>query len=152
EVSPPSPCLFDIDGTISIAAAPNTIGRTIADQLIERGRSWKSYQESLPTGGADGVNYSDGFFSNKTDFTSLINSGSFTPWSVQNVNIPAVASQSDAQSDIVFLYAVKHNPFVYFRNVQQGLNPDNSLRNVVGFDGPNGLYQDLGSGNVPNFS
>jgi hypothetical protein len=152
EVSPPSACLFDIDGTTSIGAAPNTIGKTIADQLVERGGSWKSYQESLPPGGADGVNYSDGFFSNKTDFTSLISSKSFTSWSVQNVTIPAIGSQSDAQSDIVFLYAAKHNPFVYFRNVQEGTNPSNSLRNIVGFDGPGGLYQDLGSGNVPSFS
>ena len=55
EVSAP-PCLWDIDGIASLAAAPNTIGKTIADQLVERGRSWKSYQESLPVGSADGVN------------------------------------------------------------------------------------------------
>jgi hypothetical protein len=152
EVTPPSPCLFNIDGIASIPAAPNTVGKTIADQLAERGRSWKSYQESLPPGGADGVNYSDGFFSNLTDFTSLISSGSFTSWSAQNISIPAIASQTDAQGDIVALYAAKHNPFVYFRSVQEGSNPANSLRNVVGFDGPGGLFTDLGSGNVPNFS
>ena len=151
EVSAP-PCLFDIDGTTSIAAAPNTIAKTIADQLVEHGRSWKSYQESLPPGGADMVNYSDGFFTNNTDFSALINAGSFATWKVQGVTIPAIGSQTDAQGDIVFLYAAKHNPFVYFRDVQEGTNPDNSLRNVVGFDGTGGLYQDLGSGNVPDFS
>jgi hypothetical protein len=82
----------------------------------------------------------------------LISSGSFTSWSIQNVTVPAAASQSNAQGDIVLLYAAKHNPFVYFRDVQEGTNPNNSLRNVVGFDGAGGLYQDLGSGNVPDFS
>jgi len=152
EVSPPSPCLFDIDGTTSLAAAPNTVGKTIADQLAERGRSWKSYQESLPVSGADGVNYSDGFFTNNTDFSTLISGGSFASWSIQNVTVPAIASQGDAQNDIVFLYAAKHNPFVYFRDVQEGTNPNSSLRNVVGFEGAGGLYQDLGSGNAPDFS
>jgi hypothetical protein len=159
EVSPPSPpsgCLWNIDGTASLAAAPKTIGKTIADQLAERGRSWKSYQESLPVGGADGVNYSDGFFTNLTNFAPFLpplsTPSSFTSWSVQGVNIPAVQSQSDANGDIVLLYAAKHNPFVYFRSVQEGLNPSNSVANVVGFDGPRGLYQDLGSGNVPDFS
>jgi hypothetical protein len=153
EVSPPSPCLWDIDGVASLAAAPNTVGKTIADQLVERGRSWKSYQESLPVGSADGVNYSDGFFTNLTNFASfLTNPSSFTSWGVQGVTIPAVMSQADANGDIVLLYAAKHNPFVYFRSVQEGMNPNNSLANVVGFDGPSGLYQDLGSGNVPDLA
>ena len=146
------PCLWDIDGVKSIAAAPNTVGKTIADQLVEHGRSWKTYQESLPIGGAEGVNYSDGFFSNLTNFSSYISSGSFSSWSVQGVTIPAVATQADANGDIVLLYAAKHNPFVYFRDVQEGTNPSNTLKNVVGFDGPGGLYQDLGTGDVPDFS
>jgi hypothetical protein len=152
EVSAP-PCLWDIDGVKSLAAAPNTIGKTIADQLVERGRGWKSYQESLPVGGADNVNYSDGFFTNLTNFGPfLTNPSSFTPWTVQGVNIPAVMSQADANGDIVLLYAAKHNPFVYFRSVQEGMNPRNSLANVVGFDGPSGLYQDLGTGDVPDLA
>jgi hypothetical protein len=145
------PCLWDIDGVKSIAAAPNTVGKTIADQLVEHGRTWKSYQESLPIGGADGVNYSDGFFTNLTNFNPYISSGSFASWAVQGVTIPAVATQADANGDIVLLYAAKHNPFVYFRDVQQGTNPRNSLKNAVGFDGPGGLYQDLGTGDVPDF-
>ena len=151
EVQSP-PCLWDIDGVKSLAAAPNTVGKSIADQLVEHGRRWKSYQQSLPIGGADNVNYSDGFFTNNTDFTSFLANGSFASWGVQNVTIPAAARQSDAQGDIVLLYAAKHNPFVYFRSVQEGKNPYNSLSNVVGFDGPGGLYQDLGTGNVPDFS
>jgi hypothetical protein len=143
------PCLWDIDGVKSINAAQNTVGKTIADQLVERGRSWKTYQESLPIGGADGVNYSDGFFSNLTNFSSFISSGSFSSWGIQGVTIPAVATQADANGDIVLLYAAKHNPFVYFRNVQEGTNPNNSLKNVVGFES---LYQDLGSGDVADFS
>jgi hypothetical protein len=61
-------------------------------------------------------------------------------------------TQADANSDIVFLYAAKHNPFAYFRSVQEGANPKNSLANVVGFDGPGGLYQDLGTGDVPDLA
>ena len=125
-------------------ASANTVGKTIADQLLEHGRSWKTYQESLPIGGADGVNYSDGFFTNLTNFNPFISSGSFASWKVQGVTIPAIATQADAQNDIVLLYAAKHNPFVYFRDVQEGTNPRNSLQNVVGFEGPGGLYQDLG--------
>jgi phosphatidylinositol-3-phosphatase len=150
EVSAP-PCLWNIDGVKSLAAAP-TVGKTIADQLVERGRSWKSYQESLPVGGADMVNYSDGYFTNNTSFASFINSSSFTQWKVQGVTIPAVMSQSDANGDIVLLYAAKHNPFAYFRSVQDGKDPRNSLANVVGFDGPAGLYQDLGTGDVPDLA
>ena len=48
------------------------------------------------------------------------------------------------------LYAVKHNPFAYFRDVQEGVNPRSSLKNMVDFDGAGGLYADLASGDVPN--
>ena len=54
--------------------------------------------------------------------------------------------------NVVYLYAVKHNPFAYFASVQQGWNPELSLRRVVSFDGPHGLYADLKAGSVPNFS
>ena len=156
------PCLWDLVGPNSadIPAAP-TVGKSIADQLYERGLTWKSYQESLPPiansetqeSAADLVNNADGFFSNLTDFTPFIADGSFSQWSVQGVNIPAVQTSADAHGDVVSLYAVKHNPFVYFRSVQEGGGDSrNSLKNVVGFVGPGGLYADLGSGNVPNFS
>ena len=152
EVSAP-PCLVDIDGTKSIAAASNTVAKTIADQLVEHGRSWKSYQESLPPGGPNLVNYSDGFFTNNTDFTPFINSTppSFSGWKVQGVPVPAIGSQSDANGDIVYLYAVKHNPFVYFQNVQEGTNPRNSLANVAGFDGPRRVVPGPGLGQNAGF-
>ena len=126
----------NIDGVISIAAATNVTGKTIADQLAERGLSWKSYQESLPLIGADNVNNSDGFFTDKTDFTTIL----------PTLNPPL------SQSDLVALYAVKHNPFVYFRSVQEAENRQSSLKNTVGFEGGHGLYADLGSGHVPAFS
>ncbi len=126
----------NIDGVQSIAAASNISGKTIADQLAETGGTWKSYQESLPPHGADTVNYSDGFYTNNTNF-SLIT--------------PALTPPLSA-SDIVFLYAVKHNPFAYFSSVQEGDEPGSDLSNVVGFDGWNGLYADLRSGSVPTFS
>jgi phospholipase C len=78
-----------------------TEGSTSADQLVDHGLSWKSYQESLPPYGADGVNNSDGLLS---DVTPL---GPF-----QSAFLPK-------------LYAVKHNPFVYFADVE-GSDPSSA--------------------------
>jgi len=125
---PCPPGLIDIDGT-SLAAAP-TVGKMIGDQLAERGLRWKSYQESLPPTGADGVDYSDGWF---TDVT------------------PPPASLGGAGA-LLKLYAAKHNPFVYFKSVQEGHDRHNSLANVVGFEGQSGLWDDLASGRLPNLS
>ena len=125
---PCPPGLIDIDGS-SLAAAP-TVGKMIGDQLAERGLRWKSYQESLPPTGADGVDYSDGWF---TDVT------------------PPPASLGGA-SALLKLYAAKHNPFVYFKSVQEGHDRHNSLANVVGFEGQSGLWDDLASGHLPNLS
>lgn len=127
---PQFPYLADIDGIQSVAAAP-TKGRSIGDQLVRHGLSWKSYQESLPITGADLVNYSNGTASNLTDFTNLA---------------PLTSSS------IVQAYAVKHNPFAYFKSVQEGTEYGNSLDNVVGFDGPKGLYADLARGTVPSLA
>ncbi len=128
EVTPPSvTSVTEIDGVQSIPAAA-TVGKTIADQLAERGLTWKSYQESLPPTGADLVNNSDGYFSNVTTIASAL---------------PA-----ETQT-LINLYAVKHNPFVYFQSVQEDAG---SLANSVGFDGAQGLYEDLASGQVPSFS
>ncbi len=102
-------------------APAQTVGMSIGDQLVAAGMSWKSYQENLPPSGADGVNNSDGLLSNLTE----------------------------AAPGVPNLYAVKHNPFVYFANVQSGRDPENSLKNVVGFES---LYDDLASGRVPNLA
>ena len=123
------PALTNIDGVFPAIPAAPTIGRTIADQLVEHGKTWKSYQESLPPIGANGVNFSDGFY---TD--------------------PALPPMADHTATLVKLYAAKHNPFVYFKSVQDGLDPRNSLHNVVGFEGAHGLFDDLISGRVPDFS
>jgi phosphatidylinositol-3-phosphatase len=117
---------LNIDGVRSIAANPHTVGKTIADQLHAFGMSWKSYQESLPASGADGVNFADGFFTDGS-------------------NIPgAIAGEKQS---LIKLYAAKHNPFVYFRSVQE-----NHLDRIAGFQGANGLFADLESGNVPDYS
>lgn len=108
----------------AIPAAQYT-GITIADQLAAAGKSWKSYQENLPATGADNVDYADGSFSN-----------------LDNVD----------QSKVQKLYAVKHDPFVYFDAIQRNQEPRNGLGNVAGFGGGNGLYADLAGGHVPNFS
>jgi phosphatidylinositol-3-phosphatase len=125
----PPAYIADIDGVKSVPPG-HTVGRSIADQLTEAGMSWKSYEESLPLGGAYGVNNSNGTVSNLSDFTYL-------PGLSQNV---------------VALYAVKHNPFAYFQSVQQGYPRNNSMNNVVGFDGPSGLFADLATGDLPTFS
>jgi hypothetical protein len=126
----------NIDGIRSFPAAPGTVGKTIGDQLVAKGKSWKTYQESLPLGGADQVNYSDGVFTDSTDFSKIL---------------PALTPPL-TQGGVVKLYAAKHNPFVYFKSVQDGTDPRNSLKNTVGFDGPRGLYADLATGKVPSFS
>src|SRR5713101_7506350 len=64
-----------------------------------------------------------------------------------DINIDGVKS-IPADSNI----AGKHNPFSYFQSVQEGLDSRNSLKNMVGFSGANGLFADLGSGHVPTFS
>ena len=107
------------------------MGKTIADQLNSAGKEWKTYQESLPLGSVYGVNYSNGTVTNLSSFTNLA---------------PLTSS------NIVQLYAVKHNPFAYFASIQEGDNRDSSLANTVGFDGPAGLYADLKSGKVPDFA
>jgi hypothetical protein len=101
--------------------AAKTVGITIADQLDERGLTWKSYQENLPPYGADGVNASDGLVSNTTQ----------------------------SEPGMPQLYAVKHNPFAYFANIEAGHNHDSSLKQVVDF---HQLYADLANGNVPNYA
>ena len=50
---------------------PTTVGKMIGDQLAETGRRWKSYQESLPAAGADGVDYSDGYFTDLSTISRL---------------------------------------------------------------------------------
>jgi hypothetical protein len=121
----------NIDGVKSIDAAKNTLGKTIADQLVEAGLTWKTYQESLPAAGADGVNFSDGFFTDSSNITAVI--------------------PGEAQG-LLKLYAAKHNPFVYFRSVQEGTNAALSLKRVAPFEGDGGLFEDLSAGHVPNFS
>jgi phosphatidylinositol-3-phosphatase len=86
-------------------APAKTVGISIADQLVEHGMSWKSYQEDLPPYGADGVNASDGLVSNTTQ----------------------------SEPGMPQLYAVKHNPFAYFASVQGGTTPGLSLKQVVDF-------------------
>ena len=98
--------------------------------------TWKSYQEGIPLTGIDGIKYSDGFFTDLTDFTKI--NPQLTP--------PLT------NGDVVNLYAVKHNPFAYFRSIQENQNPLNGLGNTVDWEGPNGLFANLADGNVPALS
>ncbi|MBZ5702429.1 MAG: alkaline phosphatase family protein [Acidobacteriia bacterium] len=126
-----APGELNIDGTLSIPAATNVSGKTIADQLVAAGLSWKSYQENLPPAGADGVNFSDGFFTDSS-------------------NIPGTIPGE--KQGLIKLYAAKHNPFVYFRSVQEGQSDGLGLDRIVGFAGARGFFEDLSSGRVPHFS
>ena len=121
--------LADIDGVKSYASAP-VVGKTIGDQLAHAGLGWKSYQDNLPLGSPYGVNSSDGTVSNLTNFAPL-----------------APLTSSSFVSD----YAVKHNPFAYFKSVQDG-SWGNSIDNIVPFEGPRGLYADLADDKVPALS
>jgi phosphatidylinositol-3-phosphatase len=98
-----------------------TRGINIADQLVEQGKTWKSYQENLPPYGADRVNNSDGLVSDVTE---------------QEPGMPK-------------LYAVKHNPFAYFANIQAGEDHKLSPKQIVGFDA---LFADLAKGDVPDLA
>jgi phosphatidylinositol-3-phosphatase len=135
EVSGP-PCEIEIDNVHQFPANPNTLGITIADQLAAAGKTWKTYQESLPMRSPDLVDYSDGNFTNLTNF-ALMN---------PQLNPPLT------QSNVVQLYASKHNPFIYFREVQLGTNSLVGYAQMSAFDGGSGLWADLASGNVPTYS
>src|SRR6201996_2893115 len=130
--------LPNIDGVKSYPAA-HTTGKTIADQLSRAGYSWKTYQENLPLAGADQVDISNGTATDQTTFNAK------APLSTRN--LPPLTSDG-----VLHAYAVKHNPFAYFRSVQEGFSENNSLKNMVAFDGPQGLYSDLASGDIPAFS
>ena len=103
EVTAP-PCEINVDGRKSYDAVSTTLGITIADQIVTAGKSWKTYQESLPLTGPDLVTYSDGNFSNLTDFTKM------------NPQLdPPLTSD-----DIVKLYAAKQIPLSTSRMCKKG--------------------------------
>ena len=96
----------------SAASTPHMFaGKTIVDQLEDKGLSWKAYMESLPATGSQ-VEYA-----------------------------PTVGSTP------VKLYAQKHNPFMYFSNINYPGSP--RLQHIVPQE--NNLTADLSSGKVPNF-
>ncbi len=140
-----APPLTNINGKLSIPADTKIDGISIADQLVEAGKSWKSYQEGLPIIGADGVNVSDGFYTiggNNADGVNVT-----SDFAALSTNGNPVST-----ADVVYLYAVKHNPFAYFAAVQEGRNKELSLERIVSFEGPNGLYADLKKGSVPDLA
>jgi phosphatidylinositol-3-phosphatase len=140
-----NPPLTNINGVLSIPADKNIDGISIANQLVAAGKSWKSYQEGLPITGADGVNVSDGYYTLGGNNAAGVNVTS---------NFAALSTSGNpvSSADVVYLYAVKHDPFAYFADVQQGRDPALSLSRVVSFDGQQGLYADLKAGRVPDFA
>jgi hypothetical protein len=140
-----TPPLTNINGSLAIPASTKIDGISIADQLVRAGKSWKSYQEGLPLIGADGVNVSDGFYSIGGNNAAGVNVTS---------NFAALSTNGNpvSASDVVYLYAVKHNPFAYFASVQEGKDHALSLERIVSFEGPHGLYADLKTGHVPDLA
>ncbi|SRR5579883_772543 len=134
----PGQSTIDVDGKVGYPSRA-IVGKTIADQLVAHGRSWKAYAESLPPTGADGVNSADGFFSN----LNLTSKSTTPPTSSYN-------SSLTFNGTVQGLYAVKHTPFAYFASVQSGTDPNNSLKNIVSFDGAHGLFEDLSRGKLPS--
>jgi phosphatidylinositol-3-phosphatase len=140
-----TPPLTNINGRMAIPAGTKISGISIADQLVHEGKSWKSYQEGLPIQGADGVDVSDGFY---------IIGGPNAAGVDVSTNFAALSTAGNPVSsdNVVFLYAVKHNPFAYFASVQEGRNRELSLERVVSFEGQHGLYADLKAGHVPDLA
>ncbi len=140
-----TPPLTTVNGKLAIPAGNKITGITIADQLVHEGKSWKSYQEGLPIIGADGVNVSDGFYTIGGPNAAGVN---------VSTNFAALSTSGNpvTSADVVFLYAVKHNPFAYFAAVQEGKDRALSLERVVSFEGQHGLYADLKEGHVPNLA
>ncbi len=140
-----TPPLTNINGSLAIPASTKISGISIADQLVRAGKSWKSYQEGLPIQGADGVDVSDGFYISGGTNASGVNVST-------NFATLSTAGNPVSASNIVFLYAVKHNPFAYFASVQEGKDRALSLDRVVSFEGQHGLYADLKEGHVPDLA
>ncbi len=140
-----APPLTNINGIKSIPAGTNIDGISIADQLVAAGKTWKSYQEGLPIIGADGVNVSDGFFTvGGPNAAGIDVTSNFAALSTPGNPVTA--------DNVVYLYAVKHNPFAYFASVQEGVVPQLSLKSVASFEGQRGLFADLKAGTVPDFA
>jgi hypothetical protein len=140
-----TPPLTNINGSLSIPASTKISGISIADQLVHAGKSWKSYQEGLPIEGADGVDVSDGYYS-----VGGLNAAGVNVTS--NFAALSTAGNPVSSSNVVFLYAVKHNPFAYFASVQEGRDRELSLDRVAAFEGQRGLYADLKEGHVPDLA
>jgi phosphatidylinositol-3-phosphatase len=140
-----APPLTNINGKLGWPQSTKIDGISIADQLVRAGKSWKSYQESLPIIGADGVNVSDGYYTLGGVNAQGVNTTS-------NFSALSTSGNPVSSSDVVYLYAVKHDPFAYFAAVQEGRDPALSLSRVVSFEGQRGLYADLKAGAVPDFA
>ena len=152
--SPDDNFLADFDGVTGLDPASNIEGMTIADQLAHKGLQWKSYQESLPFAGADRVSFSNGTVtdatpSNAPALANLPNVGNL-PGTLVN---PPDTTPYGVPGGYLKLYAAKHNPFVYFKSVQENTLPNLGLGNIRPFDGAGGLYADLATGSdVPAFA
>lgn len=104
-----------------------------------------------------------GHFAGSTNCDPTINSPSIVDqltakgltWKTYQENLPTdkFAANSNTNGVNDKLYAVKHNPFMYFNTVN---SDPNQLKNVVGYSGVDGLLADFApnalKGSVPNFS
>jgi len=113
------------DTRVPLVAPALCVPRAAAIPASRKGKVSHMFKKAAALGLVVGTS------SNLTDFTSL-------------------ASLTSAS--IVQDYSVKHNPFAYFKSVQEGMPKENGLQNVVCFEGPRGLFADLATGNVPELA
>ena len=128
---------INIDGVASLAAVSNTSGKTIADQLVAHGLTWKSYQEDVAA---------DRRRRRQHQRRRLHRKHWISPRSRRRLRLRyrrAMSSRFTPSSII-------RSPIS--RMLQDGLNPKSSLQNIVGFTGAGGLYDDLADGKSPTYS
>lgn len=153
EVYPPNNYLANFDGITVLDQATKIDGMTIADQIAARGRQWRSYQESLPFAGADNVAYSNGTVNDTTPSTNPAYANLPNVGNLPGTLYDQTGNAVSIPGGYVKLYAAKHNPFVYFKSVQENTRPNLGLNDIRPFDGSGGLYADLALGfTLPEFS
>ena len=87
--------------------------RPAGARAASRGRATRKACRCI---GADGVNVSDGFYTIGGNNAAGVNVTS-------NFAALSTAGNPVSAANVVYLYAVKHDPFAYFKSVQEGNDP-----------------------------
>ncbi len=132
------PDLFKIDGIKSFPSGSRHRGQDRSPtNWSTQVRAGRATRKACPSLAPITSSYSDGNFTDITDFTQI------NP----QLNPPLT------QDDIVHLYASKHNPFVYFQNVQEGKESEEQPGERGAFRrSARPLSKIFASGKIPNYS